>query len=168
MAIAKKVKELIEKEKCAIDKAKKNNNVIKYETLKNGYITKEQAIAIAGCDRNLKDSIFKEWKSQKMYLGWISFEKFDVALVQFGCDFAWHIKVKSGSYGGNETKKIFGIPYKDILFDGEFDEDSNISCIVMCDSGQYYYSKDIDMSQMLAPDLDEYRKYIKQNSIYHS
>ena len=37
-------------------------NKIKYETIKNGYITKEQAIAIASCDRNLKDSIFKKWK----------------------------------------------------------------------------------------------------------
>lgn len=35
---------------------------IKYETIKNGYITKEQAIAISGCDRNLKDSIFNEYK----------------------------------------------------------------------------------------------------------
>mgnify|MGYP004653150081 CR=1 FL=1 len=35
---------------------------IKYETIKNGYITKEQAIAIAECYRNLKNSIFNEYK----------------------------------------------------------------------------------------------------------
>lgn len=31
-------------------------NRIKCENIKNGYITKEQAIAIAGCNRNLKES----------------------------------------------------------------------------------------------------------------
>ena len=45
---------------------------IKYETIKNGYVTKEQAIAIASCDRNLKDSIFKKQRKEKdIYFGWI-------------------------------------------------------------------------------------------------
>lgn len=186
MAFAKKIKEMIESNQYLFDdrefddfetteegpetlnKIYNKKNIIKYTTIKNGYVTKEQAVAIAGCDRNLKDSIFKDWKSRKMYLGWISFEKFDVALVQLGSDFAWHVKVKSGSFGGCENKKILGITYKSIMFDGEFDEDSDISCLVMCNSGQYYYSKDIDMSHIKAPNMKEYEKYLKQKSVYHS
>ena len=65
-------------------------NKIKYETIKNGYITKEQAIAIASCDRNLKDSIFYKWKKEdKLYLGFIVFHSFDVALVDLEVDVAF-------------------------------------------------------------------------------
>lgn len=148
---------------------KSNKLNIKYETIKNGYVTKEQAIAIAGCDRNLKDSIFNEWKKDKLYLGWISFSEFDVALVQIGYDFAWHVKVKSGDWGATKVKRIpiFGIKLGYENWDGCFDEESNESCFVMCNSGEYYYYKDIDMSKVKEPDIDEYKKYISRKSIYH-
>ena len=53
-------------------------NDIKYESIKNSYITKEQAVAIACCDRNLKDSdvynkvhidrrLFSKIRSDKTY-----------------------------------------------------------------------------------------------------
>lgn len=133
---------------------------IKYETIKNGYITKSQAIAIAGCDRNLKDSIFKKWKKEsKMTLGWISFNSFDVALVKIGRDYAWHIKVKSGDWGA--TKGFMHM-------DGEFTEDMNISCIVMCDSGAYCFCDDFDVNSIQAPDMKEYNDYIKRSSIFHN
>ncbi len=66
---------------------------IKYETIKRGYITKEQAIAIASCDRNLKDSIYRKWKKEEnIALGFIAFHSFKIALVEIKSDFAWHIK----------------------------------------------------------------------------
>ena len=72
-------------------------NDIKYESIKNSYITKEQAVAIACCDRNLKDSIFKKWKKEdNLLLGFISFNTLNVALLKVDSDFGWHIKVKSG------------------------------------------------------------------------
>lgn len=149
------------------------NNVmskLKYETIKNGYITKEQAVAIAGCDRNLKDSIFREWKKKKLYLGSISFSEYEVALVQYGYDFAWHIKVKSGEWGAMQVISkipIIGITLKYAYCDGYFDEESNISCLVMCNSGEYYYCNDIDISMIKMPNLEEYKKYISSPSIYH-
>lgn len=152
-----------------LNKLKNKKVNIKYETIKTSYITKEQAVAIAGCDRNLKDSVFKEWKKNKLYLGWISFSEYDVALVQIGSNFAWHIKVKSGDWGGTKFIRIpiIGIKYGYANYDGGFDENSNISCLVMCDSGEYYYCNDIDMSKIKAPDMKEYKKYINRKSIYH-
>ena len=145
-------------------------NKIKYETIKNGYITKEQAIAIASCDRNLKDSIFKKWKKEEdIYLGWISFNSFDIGLIQIDQDFAWHIKVKSGQWGGTKVKKIplirIKIEYEN--WDGYFDESSNISCIVMCDSGEYNFGDNIDLKKIKVPNMEEYKEYIKSSSIYH-
>lgn len=142
---------------------------MKYETIKNGYVTKEQAVAIAGCDRNLKDSLFRKWKKNKLYLGWISFSEYEVALVQISLDFAWHVKVKSGSWGATKQYRIpiLGINIGYINEDGYFDEESNVSCIVMCNSGEYYYCDDIDMSELKEPDMNEYKKYISTKSIYH-
>ena len=144
---------------------------IKYETIKNGYITKEQAIAIASSDRNLKDSIFKKWKKEEdLYLGFISFYSFDVGLVQIYQDFAWHVKVKKGSWGGTKVTRIPFIRIKNGYenWDGGFDGSEDISCIVMCNSGEYYFCDDIDLEQIKAPDMEEYETYIKSSSIYHS
>lgn len=140
---------------------------IEYETIKNGYVTKEQAIAIAACDRNLKDSIFKEFKKEKIYLGFISFSKFEVALIEINENFAWHVKVVSGDWGGREIKRIpiLGIRYGCICWDGDFEE-GDISCLVMCGSGEYYYYKDVDMSLIKKPDMEKYKEYINSESIY--
>ena len=145
-------------------------NNIKYETIKNGYVTKEQAIAIASCDRNLKDSLFKKWKKEdKLYLGFISFHSFDVALVEICSQFAWHIKVKSGSWGATKASRIpiIGIKIGYEHWDGEFDEDSNISCIIMCDSGEYYFGDDIDINDIKPADTNKYKEMLKHSSIYH-
>ncbi len=143
---------------------------IKYETIKKGYVTKEQAIAIASCDRNLKDSVFKKWKKEdNLYLGWISFTSFDVGLVQINQDFAWHLKVKSGEWGGTKVNRIplIGIKIGYENWDGDFDKSSNISCIVMCNSGEYYFGDDIDLKEIKVPNMEEYKKYIKSSSIYN-
>jgi len=135
---------------------------IKYVTIKNGYVTKEQAIAIASCDRNLKDDIFKKWKKEKnLYLGLISFSSFYIGLVQIYQDFAWHIKVKSGEWGGIKVNRIplIGIEIGSENWDGEFNESDNISCIVMCDSGEYYFGDDIVLKEMKAPNMEEYIEY---------
>ena len=145
-------------------------NKIKYETVKNGYITKEQAIAIASCDRNLKDSIFKKWKKEdKLYLGFISFQAFDIALVEIYSQFAWHIKVKDGAWGATKVSKIpiLGIKYRYEHWDGFFDERCNISCIVMCDSGEYYFGDDIDLKSLKPANIDKYNEMLKSISIYH-
>lgn len=135
---------------------------IKYETIKNGYITKEQAIAIAGCDRNLKDSIFNEYKDKKnIILGFISFSEFDVGLLKISTDYAWHVKVKKGIWGGQMHSD------KEHLFlDGGFDESSDISCYIMCNSGEYYYHDLINNEDISKPDMNEYKKYISNKSIY--
>lgn len=144
---------------------------IKYETIKNRYISKEQAIAIANCDRNLKDSLFEKLKNEdNLYLDWISFRAFDVGLVQLSGNFAWHVKVKSGSWGAT---KIFNIPFLGIKigyknYDGEFNEKSGVSCFIMCDSGEYYFHDEIDIKQVKAPNMKEYKEYIKTKSIYYS
>ena len=135
-------------------------NKIEYKTIKNGYVTKEQAIAIASCDKNLKDSIFKKWKKEKnLYLGWISFNYFDIALVQINQDFAWHIKVKKGEWGGVKVKKIpiIGIYKECENWDGDFTEVDNISCFVMCDSGEYHFGNEFDFKQIKAPNMEEYK-----------
>lgn len=146
------------------------DNKIKYETIKNGYITKEQAIAIASSDRNLKDSIFKKWKKEdNIYLGWISFESFDIGLVQIEQEFAWHVKVTSGDWGGTKVNRIplIGIKIGYENWDGDFDRTSDISCIVMCNSGEYYFCDDIDLNKIKVANMEEYKKYIKSSSIYH-
>lgn len=145
-------------------------NAIKYENIKNGYITKEQAIAIAGCDRNLKDSIFKKWKKEdNLLLGFISFHSFDVGLVKIASDFGWHVKVKSGTWGALKFKRIpvIGIKYGYENWDGDFEESSNISCVIMCNSGEYYFGDDIDLKKLEIPDMNEYNNYINADSIYH-
>lgn len=78
---------------------------INYETIKRGFISKEQAIAIA--DSRMKDSIFLNGKKVHCYYGWILFKKFDIVLVQFNSNFAWHVKVKAGEWGAYIPKKIF-------------------------------------------------------------
>ena len=145
-------------------------NYIKYESIKNGYITKEQAIAIACCDRNLKDSIFKKWKKEdNLLLGFISFNTLNVALVKVNSDFGWHIKVKSGTWGAVKLKKIpvIGIRYGYENWDGEIDESCDISCVIMCNIGEYYFGDDIDLKKLEAPDMNEYNNYINTGSIYH-
>lgn len=146
------------------------DNKIKYETINNGYVTKEQAVAIASCDRNLKDSIFKKWKKEDdLYLGLISFYTFDVGLVKINEDFAWHIKLKSGEWGGTKVNRIPLIRIRKGYenWDGDFDESDNISCIVMCNSGQYYFCDDIDLKELKEPNMEEYKKYIENGSIYY-
>lgn len=77
----------------------------------------------------------------------ISFHEFDVALVKFYDDFAWHFKVKSGKWGGIKYKKIPILGKKIIQgnWDGFFTLESNISCFITCNRQEYYYYKEVDM-----------------------
>lgn len=147
---------------------KRNNGTIEYETVAKTFVTKEQAIAIANCDRNLKDSVFMEAKKKDIHYGLITFYKFDIALVQYCGSFAWHIKVKYGEWGATEYKRlpILRIPINTIMSDGYFDEESNISCIVMCDSGEYYYCNEINIDEIKAPDMERYNDFLNSSNIY--
>lgn len=143
---------------------------IKYESIKNSYITKEQAVAIACSNKYLKDSIYKKnIKESNLVLGFISFNVLEVALVKIGCNFGWHIKVQSGTWGGTRIKKIpiLGIKYAYEHLDGDFDESNNISCLIMCDSGEYYFGDEIDLDMLEVPNMVEYNKYVNLKSIYH-
>lgn len=53
-----------------------------------------------------------------------------------------------------------------LFLDGGFDESSDISCYIMCNSGEYYYHNLINHEYISNPDMNEYKKYISNKSIY--
>ena len=114
----------------------------KFEEIELDKITKEQAIAIANCDRNLKDAIFIEGKKEKKIYTYIKLIKFKIALVKYknSTDY-WYIKVTEGEWGAQNKRGTE-------LYDGEFDEESNISCLVSCDTGDFFYKNEFSESDL--------------------
>ena len=146
--------------KLRVNKEKKERkNIIvknvKYEEIRNKYVTKEQAVFIANNDRNLKDSIYKKWKEDGLILGWISFNSFDVGLVQYNNKFAWHVKIKSGEWGAY---------FDGGHMDGEFNSESG-SCLIMCSDGEYIFEDEVDFNKVKAANNRKYEVFAKQNVI---
>lgn len=137
---------------------------IEYENINYNYVSKEQAIAIACSDRNLKDSVFKEGKKQKYYYGLIVFSKLKIGLVKYkDSSLYWHITVTKGEWGA--TIKNF---ISTELADGEFTEESDISCIIDCHTGEYFYKNEYKASDLSPASMEEYeyeKKYFE--NLYH-
>ena len=53
-----------------------------------------------------------------------------------------------------------------LFLDGGFDETNDISCYIMCSSGEYYCHDLINDEDISKPDMNEYKKYISNKSIY--
>jgi hypothetical protein len=124
---------------------------IEYESIDYSYVSKEQAIAIACSDRNLKDSVFKEGK-EKWYYGLIVFNKLKIGLAKYkNSSLCWHIIVTKGTWGAT-IKNLFSTE----LADGEFTEESDISCIIDCRTGEYYYKNEYEISDLSPASMEEY------------
>jgi hypothetical protein len=66
--------------------------------------------------------------------------------------YAWYVKVSDGTYNKLEHNKY----YK-----GHYNEYSNISCLIMAETGEYIYlGKDCDTRFLRMPTDDEYLEYI--------
>ena len=54
----------------------------------------------------------------------------------------------------------------DSNWDGSFTKEENISCIVMCKSGEYYFGDDIDLTKISAPNIKKFEEFIEDNEVY--
>ena len=122
---------------------------IKYETVNNEITTRESAIALA--DYCLKNSIYRKARKRHFYYGLIYFDKFDIALVNYKGFLAWHIKVIEGEWGATEYKF-----FHRIYWDGDFDESSNISCLITLDND---FIEDFDINEIAPVSSDKYKDY---------
>lgn len=138
----------------------------KLEKVRVDYITKKQAIAIAADDRNLKDVIYRKGLKNNLEFGLIIFEEFGIKLVKYGYDYAWYIKVLKGEYGATKFIKIpiFNIRKVYEYLDGYFDEESNISCLVLVTNGEFIYLDDSMINKLEDVNLEEYKKFINSSS----
>ena len=122
----------------------------------NMNITAEQAIRIANTNKCLKDSFFLEQLKNNLRYGYIGFTKFGVKKVTFheltaidedtGKGLytereAWYIKVLEGEWGATkfEENSETGEIKETENWDGDFDEESDISCLIFIDNGEYLY-----------------------------
>ena len=139
-------------------------NEIQYENYNLSFINKEQAVAIASCDRNLKESIFQEGIKNNLYYGLIKFKSFKIGLVKYmNSTFYWHIIVKECDWDGIE-KKLF----HKIMCDGCFTENDNISCIVSCDNGEYFYKNEFNIDDLFPASFEEYENYCNYSNFWVS
>lgn len=136
-------------------KKKKKEKVIQIPEKK--YISREKAIYIADMEENLRKSMYLDGKRNGCNYGLIEISDYYATLVKYNGKFAWYIKVADGMYGKKDGNKFLR---------GYFDEDSNISCIVMADSGKYIYlGKNFDTRVIRMVNDEEFLYYI--NNVRH-
>ena len=118
-------------------------------------ITAEQAVIIANTNKCLKDSFFKEQVKKNLKYGYIGFTEFGVKKViyhevtakdEMGRELyyereAWYIKVLSGEWGATKYEDDPSTGEKIAIenWDGEFDSNDNICCLIFVDNGEYLY-----------------------------
>lgn len=155
---------------------KETDKKLKKKTIQpeNMEITAEQAIRIANTNKCLKDSFFLEQLKNNLRYGYIGFTKFGVKKVIFhevtAIDTdtgnklyiereAWYIKVLEGKWGATKFKKNLetGEIEETENWDGDFDEESNISCLIFTDNGEYLY-----LTNELSTNIFEKKKNIKK------
>lgn len=138
---------------------------MEFKKINVDYITEKEAIAIA--NNELKQAIFKEGKKQKRYYGLLLFEEFAIKLIKDGDEYAWLIKLTKGEWGATEYKGFF--VKNEIMSDGEFDEESNIRCLVYVDTGEFIYLAEddkVDFQEVNEKEYEEYKQHIKYNSFF--
>ena len=138
----------------------------KYERIKPDYISEKEAIAIANHDLCLKNSIYREGLKENLCYGLIRFDEFAIKLVKYNGCFSWHIKVIKGEWGATYFKKFLWFKFDYQNWDGIFDENSNISCLIFIDTGEYIYLKEEDLKELSDVDMDEYIRYINSSSYW--
>ena len=119
-------------------------------------ITAEQAVRIANTNKCLKDSFFLEQLKNNLRYGYIGFTKFGVKKVIYhevtardeekGQECytereAWFIKVLEGEWGATkfEEDPITKERIETEDWDGDFNQDENICCLIFTDNGEYLY-----------------------------
>ena len=145
-----------------------------YKEIKPTFIDEKQAIAIANNNLTLKTSLNKKILKNNSRYGLITFERFKIKLVRVSGRLAWIIKVVYGEWGSTDFIKI-PLVNKYItksLSDGDFDEKSNICCLVMVEDGEYIFvenEKDYDIKpakkreyyDLIEKDKRKYDKQVK-------
>lgn len=136
-------------------KINKKEKVI--QIIEKKYISREVAINIADMEENLRKSMYLDGKRNGCNYGLIEISDYYATLVKYNGKFAWYIKVADGMYGKKDGNKFLR---------GYFDEDSNISCIVVADSGKYIYlGKNFDTRVIRMVNDEEFLYYI--NNVRH-
>ena len=128
----------------------KQKTVERYPTKK--YISRNKAIEIADEEQNLRKSLYKEARKAGYDYALIEIIDYCATLVLVEKKYAWYVKVSDGTYIKLEHNKY----YK-----GHYNEYSNISCLIMAETGEYIYlGKDCDTRFLRMPTDDEYLEYI--------
>lgn len=132
------------------EKKTKPKNVEKFPIKK--YISRNRAIEIADEEQNLRKSLYKEARKAGYDYALIEIIDYCATLVLVEKKYAWYVKVSDGTYNKLEHNKY----YK-----GHYNEYSNISCLIMAETGEYIYlGKDCDTRFLRMPTDDEYLEYI--------
>lgn len=127
-------------------------NEINVKQQQNKYISRTYAIEIANQEKNLRKSMYIEAKRNGYYYGLIEIEDYYATLVKYNNNYAWYIKVITGKYVSKNNNKY----YK-----GYYDENSNISCLVIATTGEYLYlGTDFDTRNIKMVTDDEYLEFI--------
>lgn len=144
-----------------------DSNMYKNNTIKNKkkviqpidrkYISRENAIDIADMEDNLRYHMYLDSKKNDSPYGIIEISDYYSTLVKYNGKYAWYIKVLEGRYGTKDGDKYLR---------GYFDEYSNISCLVLADSGKFIYlGKDFDTRLIRMVTDEEFLLYI--NNVKH-
>ena len=116
------------------------------------YISRNRAIQIADEEKNLRKSMYKEAKKAGFDYALIEIIDYYATLVIFQKKYAWYVKISECNYNKAEGKKYFK-RYND--------ENSNIGCLIMAETGEYIYlGKDCDTRYFRMTTDEEYLEYI--------
>lgn len=116
------------------------------------YISMNRAILLADKEKNMRKSMYIEAKRNGYYYGLIEINEYYATLVMFKGEYAWFIKVIDGKYVEKKGEK-----YKK----GYYNEDSNVSCLVMAETGEYIYlGTDFDTRNFRMTTDDEFLDFI--------
>ena len=151
----KKLKEYFKKifETCGEEEQiEEIDNTKEMKEKKKRYITREEAIAIADKEKNLKKSIYKEVRMRGERYGLVEIYDYYATLVIYNKKYAWYVKVMDGKYGYKQDGEYYT---------GKLKDKSNIRCLVMADTGEYIYIDALfHTKQIRMVNDDEYLDYI--------
>ena len=122
---------------------------IKISKVERKYISREKALEIADYEKNLRYHMYKDARDEGVIYGLIDVKRYYATLVKIKGELAWFIRVIDGIFETDDNER------------GYFDDYSNISCLVIADTGEFIYlGSNYDTRKIKMVTDDEFLDYL--------